>query len=178
MVKSQQTRNKQEKEKLKLKKKKDKAQKKIERQAESRDGSNLDDMIAYVDEYGRITSTPPDPTQKKIVINAEDIEIDVRNKNVSRSEDTPTTGKVSFFNESKGYGFIKDSISGESLFVHINSIEGLIKEGDTVTYMTERGPKGLSAVSVKKIVPPAPVKAPVIKKEEEVQKNTDQAETL
>ena len=54
MAKSQQARNKQEKEKLKLKKKKDKAQKKLERQAESRDGSNLDDMIDYVDEYGLI----------------------------------------------------------------------------------------------------------------------------
>ncbi len=151
MAKSQQARNKQEKEKIKFKKKQDKAQKKLERQAESRDGSNLDDMIAYVDEYGRITSTPPDPTQKKEVIKAEDIEIDVRNKNVSRSEDVPATGKVSFFNETKGYGFIKDSISGESLFVHINSIEGTIKEGDTVTFVTERSPKGLSAVNVKKI---------------------------
>lgn len=151
MVKSQQTRNKQEKEKLKQKKKKDKAQKKIERQSESRDGSNLDDMMAYVDEYGRITSTPPDPTQKKIVINTEDIEIDVRNKNVARNEEVPGTGVVSFFNESKGYGFIKDSSSRDSLFVHINSVEGLIKEGDTVTFSTERGPKGLSAVNVKKV---------------------------
>lgn len=150
MVKSQQTRNKQEKEKLKQKKKKDKAAKKVERLAGARDGSNMDDMIAYVDEYGQITSTPPDPLQKNI-INAEDIEIDVRNKNVSRAEDTPKTGIVSFFNDSKGYGFIKDSVTQESLFVHANSLDVVIKEGDIVTFMTERSPKGLNAVSVKKI---------------------------
>lgn len=150
MIKSQTTRIKQEKEKQKQKKKQDKAAKKIERLAGARDGSNLDDMIAYVDEYGQITSTPPDPLQKDI-IKVEDIDIEVRNKNVSRNEDTPRTGVVSFFNDSKGYGFIKDSISQESLFVHINSLEGPIKEGDIVTFATERSPKGLNAINVKKI---------------------------
>jgi len=150
MIKSQTTRIKQEKEKQKQKKKKDKAAKKIERLAGARDGSNLDDMIAYVDEYGQITSTPPDPLQKGI-IKVEDIDIEVRNKNVSRNEDTPRTGVVSFFNDSKGYGFIKDSVSQESLFVHINSLEGPIKEGDIVTFMTERSPKGMNATNVKKI---------------------------
>ncbi|MFA6951257.1 MAG: cold shock domain-containing protein [Lentimicrobiaceae bacterium] len=150
MIKSQTTRIKQEKEKQKQKKKKDKAAKKIERLAGARDGSNLDDMIAYVDEYGQITSTPPDPLQKGI-IKVEDIDIEVRNKNVSRNEDTPRTGVVSFFNDSKGYGFIKDSVSQESLFVHINSLDGPIKEGDIVTFMTERSPKGMNATNVKKI---------------------------
>lgn len=148
MVKSQQTRNKQEKEKQKQKKKKDKAARKLERQAESRDGDNLSDMIAYVDEYGRITSTPPDPTVKD-VINLEDIDINVRNKNVVRTEDVPSTGVVSFYNDSKGYGFIKDSVTRESLFFHVNSVEGQIKEGDIVSFAPERSAKGMNASNIK-----------------------------
>lgn len=153
MVKSQQTRIKQEKEKQKQKKKKDKAQKKLDRQAEGRDGS-IDDMIAYVDEYGRITSTPPDPGKRE-KIKAEDIDISIRNSNVLREPDAPTTGVVSFFNDSKGYGFIRDALSGESLFVHINSVEGKINEGDQVIYDIVNSPKGKSAVNVKAIVKPA-----------------------
>ena len=150
MVKSQQTRIKQQKEKQKQKKKKDKAQKKLDRQAEARDGS-IDDMIAYVDEYGRITSTPPDP-DKREKIKAEDIDITIRNSNTLREPDAPTTGIVSFFNDSKGYGFIRDALSGDSLFVHINSVEGKINEGDQVTYEIVNSPKGKSAVNVKSII--------------------------
>jgi hypothetical protein len=80
MARSQQSWNKHENEKKKLKKKKDKAAKKLERAANTVDGNILDDMIAYVDEYGRITDTPPDPTIKKSVIKAEDIEIGVPKK--------------------------------------------------------------------------------------------------
>jgi cold shock CspA family protein len=57
---------------------------------------------------------------------------------------------ISFFNESKGYGFIKDLQSQESIFVHINSLEEAVKENDKVTFETEQGPKGLSAIKVKK----------------------------
>ena len=72
MVKSKESWNKKEVEKNRLKKKKDKEQKKMERRANPKGGSSLDDMIAYVDEDGRITSTPPDPKNKK-VIKEEDI---------------------------------------------------------------------------------------------------------
>ncbi len=65
MARSQQSFNKKEVEKKKRKKKLDKEKKREERQAGSEKGKSLDDMIAYVDEHGNITDTPPDPEEKK-----------------------------------------------------------------------------------------------------------------
>lgn len=149
MARSQQTWNKQENEKKKQKKKKDKAAKKVVRAGSSKDGNSLDDMIAYVDEFGRITSTPPDPLAKKSVINVEDIEVGVRKQDPSDQAEEFRTGIVSFFNDSKGYGFIKDLNSQESIFVHINGLVEAIKENNKVTFKVERSPKGLSAYDVK-----------------------------
>ena len=105
-------------------------------------------MIAYVDEYGNITSTPPDLSQRKKVI-AEDIEISIPKNRVSDTTDTIRTGIVTFFNDSKGYGFIKDMTTQESIFVHINGLIEAIKENNKVTFEVERGPKGLNAFNVK-----------------------------
>ena len=64
MSKSQETWNKKEAEKKRAKKKQDKEQKKEERKANAGGSSSFEDMLAYVDEYGNITSTPPDPLKK------------------------------------------------------------------------------------------------------------------
>jgi cold shock CspA family protein len=149
MAKSKETFNKKEKEKKKLKKKQDKQQRKEDRKSNSDKGKTFEDMLAYVDEYGNITSTPPDPTKKKKEIKAEDIEIGVSRQEDLEPEDLIRKGTVSFFNESKGYGFIKDDESKESVFVHINNTSEVLSENDKVTFETERGPKGLSAVRVK-----------------------------
>ena len=69
--------NKKEREKKKKQQKKEKAEKKQERKDNPRNGDGQDSMIAYLDENGNISSTPPDP-RKKIIINAEDIEIGVQ----------------------------------------------------------------------------------------------------
>ena len=148
MARSQQTWNKIEKEKKKAKKKKDKAAKKLDRAGTSADGNSLDEMIAYVDEFGRISDTPPDPAEKE-VIKAEDIEVGVRKKEDMEPVDENRTGIVTFFNDSKGFGFIKDLVSGESIFVHINQVLEPIIENNKVTFKVERGPKGLSATDVK-----------------------------
>ena len=58
-------------------------------------------------------------------------------------------GTVKFFNESKGFGFIVDSASGEEIFVHVTGLIDNIREGDKVTFQTERGKKGMNAVDVK-----------------------------
>ena len=149
MGKSQETFSKKEKEKKKLEKRKDKAEKKEERKANTRNGNNLNDMIAYVDENGNFTSTPPDP-KRKVVTNVEDIQIGVPKQQPIDAADLIRTGVVTMFNESKGYGFIKDMKSQESVFVHINSLVDRIKEGDKVTFETEMGHKGKNAVGVKK----------------------------
>jgi cold shock CspA family protein len=147
MAKSRETFNKKETEKNKEKKRKEKEQRKEERKANSKAGNSWEDMMAYVDENGNISSTPPDPTKKR-VIKEEDIEIGVP-KQSNVKVDPIRKGKVTFYNDSKGYGFIKDLDSQESIFVHVNSVIDAIKEGDKVTFEVEMGMKGPNAVRVK-----------------------------
>jgi cold shock protein len=58
-------------------------------------------------------------------------------------------GTVKFFNEAKGFGFIKPSDSGEDIFVHSSGLIDTIRENDQVEYEVEKGKKGLNAVNVK-----------------------------
>jgi len=59
------------------------------------------------------------------------------------------TGTVKFFNESKGFGFVVDDSSKEEIFVHVSGLIDNIREGDQVTFNTERGKKGMNAIDVK-----------------------------
>jgi cold shock CspA family protein len=140
--------NKKEREKKKQQEKKDKAERKQERKDNAKNGNNLDSMIAYLDENGNLSSTPPDP-RKKIVVNVEDVEIGVAKQAPINPEDLIRKGIVTFFNDAKGYGFIKDQETQESLFVHANSLTQQIKEHNKVTFEVEMGPKGANAVNVK-----------------------------
>ena len=146
MARSKETFNKKELEKKKIQKRKEKQQKREERKASG--SSSFEDMIAYTDEDGNITSTPPDPTKKKRVIKEQDIIIGSRNINSDEEIDPVRTGKVTFFDTSKGYGFIKDIDTGDSIFVHLNGLIDNIGENDKVTFETERGLKGLNAIKV------------------------------
>jgi cold shock CspA family protein len=150
MGRSQDTWNKRETEKKKQKKRKDKEQRKEERKAQSKHGNNLDEMLAYVDENGNLTTTPPDPTKKRQEIKEEDIQVSVP-KQEGGPIQTVRTGSVAFFNDSKGYGFIKDDETGESVFVHVNDTAEPIKERDKVTFEVEMGHKGPMAVKVRLI---------------------------
>ncbi|MEO8887477.1 MAG: cold shock domain-containing protein [Mucilaginibacter sp.] len=150
MGRSTETFSKKEREKKKLKKQLDKKEKAEERKANGDKGKGLEEMMAYVDENGNITSTPPDATKRKQVA-VESIQI-----STSKQEDIEVevvrNGVVSFFNESKGFGFIKDLLSQESIFVHVNGLLEQIGENDKVTFETEQGQKGLNAIKVKKTV--------------------------
>jgi len=148
MGKSQETFSKKEKEKKKLKKRQDKEQKKEERMATSQKGKGIDEMLAYVDDNGNITSTPPDPKNKRVV-KQEDIQIGIAKQEALDPADLIRKGTVTFFNEAKGYGFIKDLDSQESIFVHQNALSGPIKENDKVSFEVENGQKGLNAINVK-----------------------------
>lgn len=149
MGRSQQSFNKKEVQKRKVKKRKEKAEKRLARKESGSSGS-LDDMIAFVDEHGNITDTPPDPAEKE-EIKAEDIQLGSSNRSDGK-EETEKTGIVSFFNDSKGFGFIKDITSKQDIFVHINNCIDDIGEGNKVTYEVEKGPKGFVAVNVKKVL--------------------------
>jgi len=146
MARSQETFGKKEVRNRKEKKRKDKAAKKLARKETEKSG-NPDDMIAYVDEFGNITDTPPDPTKKKKV-KSENIEISVP-KREAVEYDPIRKGIVTFFNESKGFGFIKDSETQESVFVHANNLLEEIRDNNVVTFEVEMGLKGPAAVRVK-----------------------------
>jgi cold shock CspA family protein len=148
MGRSQETFNKKEVRNKKEKKRKEKEKKKLARK-ENEKKSSLDDMIAYVDEFGMLTSTPPDPSKKKKDIKLEDIQIGVPNRGAAEEIDPIRKGVVSFFNDSKGYGFIKDMETKESVFVHVNNVIDEIKEGNLVSFEVEMGHKGPAAVRVK-----------------------------
>jgi len=61
------------------------------------------------------------------------------------------TGKVKFFNDSKGFGFIQEEGSTEEYFVHVSGLIDEIREDDTVEFELKEGKKGLNAVNVKVI---------------------------
>jgi len=148
MAKSQETFNKKEAEKKRLKKKQDKEQKKLERKANAKNGHNLDEMLAYVDEFGNITSTPPDPKRRKLENKLEDISIGTAKQSDERKSNL-RTGIVSFFNESKGFGFIKDISSKQDIFFHMKGLLEPVKENNKVTFEIIKTPKGPNAINVK-----------------------------
>ncbi len=151
MAKSQETFGKKEKQKKKLKQRQDKAEKMEERRANAKKGKSLDEMMAYLDENGNLSSTPPDPKKKKI-FRQEDMEIGVPKHVPGMEGDSIRTGVVTFFNDAKGFGFIKDVVTQESVFIHANQLSEPIKEHEKVTFEVEMGPRGASATNVKKIV--------------------------
>lgn len=121
-----------------------------ERKANAVKGKSLEDMMAYLDENGNISSTPPDPKKKK-VFRAEDMQVSVPVYQPGEQDDPVRNGVITFFNDAKGFGFIKDMQTQESVFVHINQLSGPVKEHDKVSFEVEHGPKGLNAVNVKKL---------------------------
>jgi len=137
--------NKREKEKKRQQKQEEKKVRKEERKSSGT--GDFDSMIAYVDENGQISSTPPDPTKRKEV-NADDIELGVPR----RVDEGPVvrTGRIDRFDESRGFGFIQEDGTRERYFVHVSALLDEVREGDKVTFDLERGPRGLNAVGVKK----------------------------
>jgi len=56
-------------------------------------------------------------------------------------------GTVKFFNETKGFGFIKEE-NGQDIFVHVTGLKEEIRENDEVFFDVEEGKKGLNAINV------------------------------
>ncbi|MCP9612259.1 cold-shock protein [Coprobacter tertius] len=136
--------NKRELQKKKQSKRLEKQKRKEERKATAGSGS-LEDMIAYVDENGVITDTPPE-IQNSREINVEDIAISTPKK--GEVEEVIQKGKIDFFNPEKGYGFIRDSHTNEKYFFHISNAPDSITEGNKVSFELEAGPKGINAVRI------------------------------
>lgn len=134
---------KRENEKKKQAKRLEKQKRKEERQAGG--PNSFDDMLVYVDEHGNFTDTPPEERKKK-EIELEDILVAIPKQD--KIEPEILKGRVEHFNEKKGYGFIKDLVSSEKYFFHISSAPADISEGNIVTFDTEKGTRGMTAVNI------------------------------
>ncbi len=146
MAKSQQSYNKREKEKKRLKRREEKQKKKEARKAESKEsGGGI--PFAYVDKHGNLTDTPQDPAIEEEEIELESIEISIPKK-VEEEFDPIRKGKVSFFDHSKGFGFIIDTETQEKHFCHVSGLIDEINENDKVSFELEKGLKGMNAVKV------------------------------
>lgn len=148
MGKSQETFGKKEQQKKKMQKRNEKAEKMQERKANAKKGKSLDDMLAYLDENGNLSSVPPDPSKRR-EFKQEDIQIGVP-QHSDEEMDPIRNGVVKFFNDTKGFGFIRDLQTQESIFVHVKNLSEPLYENDKVVFEIEHGPKGLTAVNVKK----------------------------
>lgn len=138
--------NKKDREKKRRKRKKEKREKMQQRKEEGSQGMQL----VYVDENGNLTNTPPDPSKRK-KIKAEDINVSIPKRQDINPADLIRFGTIKFFNQEKGYGFIIDRDSKESLFVHIENVTGEIDSNDKVTFEIGNGSKGPVAIEVKVI---------------------------
>lgn len=145
MGRSQDSFNKREREKKRLKKKKEKREKKEQRKLE---GKKTQEFM-YLDADGNLVDTPPDPTLKRAEVSLEDIEISIPKQEKSDRPKFLREGTVKFFNTEKGFGFIVDRDSGESVFVHADSLQDPIRDNDKVTFEIGKGPKGPVANNVK-----------------------------
>ncbi|PWG05045.1 cold-shock protein [Polaribacter aquimarinus] len=150
MAKSQQTFSKSEKEKKRLKKREDKRKKMEARKAAKEESGTSGIQFAYVDHNGNLTDSPPDP-DLKVEYELEDIQISTTKKEDLPEEDPVRKGKVSFFDTSKGFGFIIDAVDGEKYFTHVSGLIDQISENDKVSFELEKGMRGMNAVKVTKI---------------------------
>jgi len=152
MAKSQQTYSKSEKEKKRLKKREDKKKKMEARKLEKEESGRKGIEFAYVDHNGNLTDTPPDPSLK-IKVKAKNIEVSIPKTLDSEREafDPVRNGTVSFFDHSKGFGFIIDSENQEKYFTHVSGLIDEIVENDKVAFELEKGQRGMNAVRVKKV---------------------------
>jgi len=73
------------------------------------------------------------------------------NKLFNKKSEPVKEGTVKFFNQAKGFGFIKENGSDQDVFVHSSNVEGKIRENDHVQFQVEYVEKGPSAINVKPV---------------------------
>ncbi|MDQ1089177.1 MULTISPECIES: cold-shock protein [unclassified Siphonobacter] len=144
MGRAKETFGKKETTKKKIQKKQEKELRKEQRKENSSKGKTVEELFVYVDENGNLTSVPPELRKTKAPR-----EFTV--KGPVTDDPVIHSGVVSFFNAAKGYGFIKDDQTQESIFLHILQVKGTVEMEDRVEFQIENTAKGPSAVRVKKI---------------------------
>ena len=100
----------------------------------------------YLDANGNFVDTPPDDTEKT--------EVDETSIQISTPKSAPIDmdavreGKVTFFNDQRGYGFIEENGTQEKFYVHISQTTIVLKIGHKVKFQIEKGDRGFNAVNV------------------------------
>ncbi len=146
MAKPKETFGKKEQTKKKLQKRQEKEERKLERKSNSQKGKELQEMFAYVDEHGNLSSRPALPGSKPAA-RAEGADHWQYN---SKDGDTAIrVGVLEYFDTAKGYGFIRDTASKERIFVHSTALLSPVELADRVSFVVQRSPRGLTATDVK-----------------------------
>jgi len=143
--------SKRERRKKKIEKKREKELRREERRNVVPSKKTLEEMMAYVDENGNLSDTPPDPKNAHRVA-ADEIAIAVP-KSAPAEPNALFTGVISYFDPAKGYGFVINDQTKERLFVHVTGLAQPNTElsmGDKVSYTATRSDRGMQAVSVMK----------------------------
>lgn len=152
MAKSQETYSKKERNKKKLQKRREKELQREERRQAGPSNASFEDMLAYVDEHGNLTTTPPDPTRKKTEINPEEIAVSVpKLESIEEDPNQEYTGVITYFNHEKGFGFIEEATTKERVFVHINDLQEEAAEQSRVSFTVITTPRGKQAENVKRV---------------------------
>lgn len=138
--------SKKENNKKKLEKAKEKAARREEKKTNNNKGKEIEFM--YVDKFGQLTSVKPEKQE-------DDEDFDLNNIQLGAApivDEGPEeiTGVVDYVSD-KGYGFIKETGSGDNIFFHMNNAQEELKKGNKVTYDKEKSPKGFAAVNIKVI---------------------------
>jgi cold shock CspA family protein len=145
MGRSQETFGKKEVRNKKEKKRKEKLEKREKKKTEGK--SSFNDMIAYVDEFGMIRSTPQDP-DRIVVFDKENKGFIAPKKVEDKIKETERKGVVIFLNEAKGFGFIRDNESGQKYFFHVSGLLEPVKQNSNVTFEKSKSPRGISAIKI------------------------------
>ena len=147
MARSQNTFNKKEREKKKAQKRKEKVAKRLEKKEQGTD-SSMDSMMVYLDANGNFVNTPPE--ENNMEVDETSIQISTP-KSAPIDMDSERRGKVTFYNDQKGYGFIEQDGTQEKFFLHHTNLTGHVEEGTKVKFKIKKGEKGFDAIEVKTV---------------------------
>ncbi|MDR0228687.1 MAG: cold shock domain-containing protein [Flavobacteriaceae bacterium] len=131
--------------KKKAQKRQEKAQKREERKTNNNKGKSLEDMLVYVDRFGNLTDLSPEQQAEEEAKQAKYPKKEVIH---STDENTIFTGIVNYYSE-KGFGFITEDQTKESIFVHGSETNQPLQKGAKVQYQKKQTAKGINAVAVK-----------------------------
>lgn len=139
---------KKEQKKRKAQAKQNKVERAEMRKKNSDKGRSLEEMYVYVDEFGNLSSVPSDPSKRKAVDLSEITFQTEPTQNHPAQADSLRTGTVQYFSQSKGFGFIVDSLTGDRIFVHASELSRPVTENEQVTFEKQRNAKGFFATNV------------------------------